>query len=201
MSTRTLASRRTTGIEPRHARSCTAKSWDEAGVCACSPTFQASVYIARDGKLVRKTFPTIAAAKSWRADSTHAIKRGTMSVPTKQSISDGLDAMLAGMKAGSVRNRNRKPFKPSAIRSYEAAVVARLRPMFGARKLTDLQRNDVQDYAEELLAEGLDPSTVRNLLMPLRVLYRIAVRRGEVAVNPTHDLELPEHVQEGVSRS
>jgi len=63
--------------------------------------------------------------------------------------------------------------------------------MFGARKLTDLQRNEVQDYAEELLAEGLDPSTVRNLLMPLRVLYRIAVRRGEAAVNPTHDLELP----------
>jgi integrase len=70
-------------------------------------------------------------------------------------------------------------------------VEARLRPTFGARKLTDLHRNDVQDYAEELLAEGLDPSTVRNLLMPLRVLYRIAVRRGEVAVNPTHDLELP----------
>jgi integrase len=27
--------------------------------------------------------------------------------------------------------------------------------------------------------------------MPLRVLFRIAIRRGEVAINPTHDLELP----------
>lgn len=191
MAGRTLTTRRTTGIEPRHARSCIAKSWDEAGVCDCAPTFQASVYIARDRKLVRKTFPTIAAAKGWRADAAHAVKRGTMVAPTKQTISAGLDAMLEGMKAGSVRNRNRKPFKPSAIRSYEATVEARLRSTFGTRKLTDLHRNDVQDYAEELLSEGLDPSTVRNVLMPLRVLFRIAIRRGEVAINPTHDLELP----------
>jgi integrase len=191
MPSKTLTSRRTPGIEPRHARSCAAKGWDETSVCTCSPTFQAAVYVARDGKLVRKTFPTISAAKSWRADSAHAVKRGTMGAPTKQTIGAGLDAMLEGMKSGSVRNRNRKTFKPSAIRSYEAVVDARLRQTFGNRKLTDLHRNDVQDYAEELLSEDLDPSTVRNVLMPLRVLYRIAIRRGEVAVNPTHDLELP----------
>jgi integrase len=49
----------------------------------------------------------------------------------------------------------------------------------------------VQDLADRLLAEGLDPSTIRNTLMPLRVIYRRAVARGDVAVNPTARVELP----------
>jgi integrase len=42
-----------------------------------------------------------------------------------------------------------------------------------------------------LSAEGLDASTVRNVIMPLRAIYRRALSRGDVAVNPTTALELP----------
>src|SRR5262249_47096882 len=119
------------------------------------------------------------------------VRKGTLTAPTRRTVGEAFDVMLAGMKNGSVRNRNRKPFKPSAIRSYQAVIESRLRERFGSLKLTHLPRNDVQDYAEELVAESLDPSTVRNILMPLRVVFRVAIRRGEIAVNPTHDLELP----------
>jgi integrase len=61
----------------------------------------------------------------------------------------------------------------------------------GAAKLSDVARADVQDLADRLLAKGLDPSTVRNALMPLRAVYRRALARGEVAVNPCAGLELP----------
>lgn len=54
-----------------------------------------------------------------------------------------------------------------------------------------MTRVDLQDLADEMLADGLDPSTIRNVLMPLRVIYRRALSRGEVSVNPTHGLELP----------
>jgi integrase len=37
----------------------------------------------------------------------------------------------------------------------------------------------------------LDPSSVKNILMPLRVIYRRAFARSEVAINPTTGLELP----------
>jgi integrase len=191
MPSRTLTSRRVTGIEPRHARSCKAKGWDKEDICGCSPTFQASVYIARDDKLVRKTFPTIAAAKGWRADSAHAVKRGSMSAPNRRTISDTADALIEGMKDGSVRNRNRKPYKPSVIRTYETWIEARLRPALGTHKLSDLHRNDLQDFTEQLIAEGLDASTVRNILMPLRVIYRRAIQRGDVTVNPLDYLDLP----------
>jgi integrase len=191
MAGRTLTSRRTTGIEPRHARSCTARGWDDEGVCNCSPTFQAQVYDRRSKRIIRKTFPTLATAKSWRADAGHAVKKGTMGAPSKQTFGEAADDLLEGMKSGAVRNRNRKPYKPSVIRTYEVWLDARLRPTFGGSKLADLCRNDFQDYAEELLVEGLDPSTVRNVLMPARVIYKRAVRRGDVAINPTSELELP----------
>jgi integrase len=67
----------------------------------------------------------------------------------------------------------------------------RVLPELGAVRLSALSRVDVQDYADRLLAEGLDPSTIRNTLMPLRAIYRRAVARGEVTVNPTTGLELP----------
>ncbi|HEX2459339.1 MAG TPA: tyrosine-type recombinase/integrase [Vicinamibacterales bacterium] len=95
------------------------------------------------------------------------------------------------MKDGTIRNRNRRPFKPSAIRSYEQSLRNYLRPEFGSVRLCDLTRNDIQDFVDALLAQGLDPSTVRNSIMPLRVIYRRAVRRGVVMVNPMTDLELP----------
>jgi integrase len=50
---------------------------------------------------------------------------------------------------------------------------------------------DVQVYADTLLGEGLDPSTIRNRLMPLRVIYRRALSRGLVHSNPTLGIELP----------
>lgn len=49
----------------------------------------------------------------------------------------------------------------------------------------------VQDLADRLLAEGLDASTVKNTLNPLQAIYRRAVSRGQVAVNPTTNFELP----------
>lgn len=67
----------------------------------------------------------------------------------------------------------------------------RVLPELGSVRLSALSRVDVQDYADRLLAEGLDPSTIRNTIMPLRAIYRRAVARGEVTVNPTTGLELP----------
>ena len=61
----------------------------------------------------------------------------------------------------------------------------------GAAKLSAISHLDLQDFADRMLANGLDPSTIRNTLMPLRVVFRRAVIRGELAVNPCTLLELP----------
>ncbi len=64
-------------------------------------------------------------------------------------------------------------------------------PKLGAARLADVQQIDVQDLADKWLAEGLDPSTVRNHLMPLRAIFRRALQRHELTLNPTANLELP----------
>ena len=107
------------------------------------------------------------------------------------TVRQAAEAWLEGAKAGSIRNRSGDVYKPSVLGGYEASLRRRVLPELGGARLSQLTRLDVQDFAERLLAEGLDPSTVRNTLMPLRVIYRRAVARGEVAVNPTAGVELP----------
>ena len=101
---------------------------------------------------------------------------------------------LQGATKGTIRTRSGHLYKPSALRGYAAALDARILPAFGGRKIEDISRADVQDLVDTLLAEGLSPSTIRNALMPLRVVFRRAVARGVVAVNPTTRLELPAQV-------
>jgi integrase len=96
-----------------------------------------------------------------------------------------------GAGAGTIRNRSGELFKPSTLRAYETAMRLRVLPDLGALRLADLRRPDLQDLVDRLLAEGADASTIRNTLMPLRAIFRRAVARGELAVNPTRELELP----------
>lgn len=96
------------------------------------------------------------------------------------------------MKDGTVLDRSGRRFKPSTIRSYRGALVSRVLPFFGETvRFSELQRGDWQHFADRLLAEGLNASTLRNALMPVRVIYRRALQDGEVAVNPLVNLRLP----------
>jgi hypothetical protein len=88
------------GIEPRHARSCSAKGWQ---ACACNPSFRAEVWSRKEGRKIRRTFPTLAAAKSWRADALGAVKRHQLRTPSRVTLPEALDALVAGMRSGKVR--------------------------------------------------------------------------------------------------
>jgi integrase len=176
------------GITVRHSRRCAEAS---GRCCNCRPGYQAQAYSRRDRKTLRRTFPTLAAAKAWRADAQAAIRRGTLAGPAKTTVAEACEALSSGMADGSIRNRSGETYKPSVIRGYAASIRLYIAPELGAKKLSALSRNDVQDFADRLLAAGLDPSSVRNVLMPLRVIYRRAFARSEVAINPTTALELP----------
>jgi integrase len=114
-----------------------------------------------------------------------------MRAPTPTTLRQAWDAWLAGAKEGTIRTRSGDRYKPSALRSYESAMRLRMLDELGGSKLSDIPRVQVQDFADGMIAGGLDPSTVRNALMPLRAIFRRAVSRGEIAVNPTAGIELP----------
>jgi integrase len=163
----------------------------DGGRCNCSPSYEASVFSVRDGKKLRKTFATLAAAKDWRAEATTAVRRGTMRAPSRATLREASEEWLAGAEEGAIRSRSGKSFKPSTLRIYRQALRTHVLPGLGGARLSDIRILDVQDLADRLLAGGADPSTVRNAIAPLRVIFRRAVFRGEIAVNPTSGLELP----------
>jgi integrase len=177
-----------TGIEVRHKKACASRR----GVrCNCDPTYQASVWSARESKRFRKTFATLADARAWRAETQTGVRRGTLRAPAHTTVAEAAEELVAGMRSGLVRTRSGDIYKPSAIRSYEAALRDHVVPRIGRTRLGDVQHRDVQQIADDLLADGRDPSTIRNGLMPLRVIFRRAVENGDIAVNPCTHLRLP----------
>jgi integrase len=176
------------GIEIRHGKRCRSRS---GGACNCRPTYQASAWSAVEQKRIRKTFPTLAEARAWRSEAQTAIRRGTLRAPSQLTLREVADAWLEGARAGSIRNRSGDRYKPSVVRGYETSLRLRVLPELGARKFSEIRRRDIQDLADRLLGQGLDPSTIRNTLMPVRAIFRRALARGDVAVNPTGGLELP----------
>jgi integrase len=94
------------------------------------------------------------------------------------------------MREGSIPTRSGARYKPAAIRVYEIALRRHVLPELGDVRLSDVRRADVQELADRLTAAGAAASTVQNALEPLRVIYRRAIRRDLVAVDPTRGLEL-----------
>lgn len=205
-----------TGIRVRHAKTCRTSESAEVR-CNCSPTYEANVFDTRSNKKIRKSFPTYTAAHSWRVDALGALKRGTLRYePTPTTLREAAAAFVAGMKDGSVRTKQGRVYKPSVIRGYEQALNSRgHEPMaretnargqqvrrralqrasilddLGARKLSAIERRDLQGVIKRMLAAGCDPSTIRNALMPVRAIFRQAIQEELLVVNPTIGLILP----------
>jgi integrase len=149
------------------------------------------VYDAAAGRKMYRSFPTERAAKRWRRDTAAAVDHGRVTAAESPTVPDAGDALIAAMRAGSARNRQGRAFKPSVIEGYAASLRDWVYPALGARRLAAVRRQHVQALADELAAARKSPSTIRNVLIPLRVVYRRALRAGVVSINPTTDLELP----------
>ena len=176
------------GITKRHSRRCKSQT---GGRCNCSPSYEAGVFAKHEGKKIRKMFASEAEAKAWRAEAQATMARGALRAPTPTTVRHGWDLWKAGAEGGTVRNRSGNPYKPSAIRSYEQSMRLRVLPLLGNTRATEVRRLDVQALVDELLADGHGASTIRCTVLPLRAIFRRALARGEIVVNPCDGLELP----------
>jgi integrase len=180
------------GIVVKHRAGCASEN---DGRCNCRRVYQAAIWSARDGKRIRRHFDSLDAAKMWRAESYGKLRRREFRAPSAMTLEEAAEQWLAGVRAGSIRTRSGDLYKPSTVRSYEQALrgpkdgSGGLLRELGGVKLSDLSLDHMQDFADRLLAAGAQPSTIRNAIMPVRVIC--AWRRREVPVNPTTGLRLP----------
>ena len=176
------------GVYLRHARACDSR---QGKSCSCRPTYQAQAWSARERRPLRRTFPSLAAARAWRAEAQVELRRGRLGAPSETRLKEAATKWLEAAAAGIIRTRSGEPYKPAAIRSYEASLRRFALPELGRLRLSQISRNRLQDLVERLTSEGYAPSTVGNAVLPLRAIYRRACERGEIAQSPTAGLRLP----------
>jgi integrase len=190
------------GIRVRHSRPCQRELAEgkpplrdvDGKPCRCrpGPSYEASVYSPLDHKKIRETFPTPTAARRWRNDALSEVHSGRRRAPTPVAVRQASEKWLKLAKAGVVRTRSGDAYKPSALRLYEEVLRLHLWPEIGAVRLSDLTRPDLQRLANRMMANGLSPSRIRNVFLPIRATYRDAELLGaSVPVNPTVGLRLP----------
>ncbi len=180
--------RRHVGIEVRHKRACGSRF---GCGCSCSPSYQAQVWVPRDGRPIRRSFGSLEEARAWRQETQVAVRRLSVRAPSRVTVREAAEAWMAAAETGLVRTRSGRPYKPAALRTYGLALRTKLLPELGELRLSSVTRNQVQDLVDGLLRQGMASSSVSNAVLPLRAIYRRALVRGEVAVNPTANLTLP----------
>ncbi len=130
------------------------------------------------------------------ATGGHSGKRSQRSqlhepAPTPITLNEAAELWLTAATSGVVRTHSGDAYKPSAIRAYRQALLHRVLPALGSKRLSTINRTMLQDLADEMAAEGLSASSIRNTILPLRAIYRRALNREEVATDPTRKLSLP----------
>jgi integrase len=199
-----------TGISYRHSRRC--KDVDRCRR-TCGGTYEPRVYQKQDKKKVGPpggSFPTLAAAKTWRLNALKLVADKKLRAPTNKTLAQEWDEWLEGARAGSIRKRNGERYKPAVLREYDRAMRLRVVPELGHKRASDVDRPHLLDLKERLLHKYTDngrgvcticgetddehrkvtDSTVANTFRPLQALYRRLQDRG-IPTNPTRDLGLP----------
>lgn len=175
------------GIRTRHARDCASVA-DPNKRCSCKPSWEAAVSVG--GNLRRKSFPSqsmaVAQRDAWRLANAqgevHAkhVLVSVLAGEFKEALEDGM-----------VLNRKREPYRTSTARSYAVLLEKTIIPEFGHYRLDELTAKVIEKHAAAWSKSGTSGSTIRNRLMPLRVIYSDAVRNRDLSASPFDHLRLP----------
>jgi hypothetical protein len=107
------------GIGARHRRFCGSA---EGRACSCRPGYQAQAYSPREERTIRRTFPSLSEARTWRQETQVAVRAGKARAPTRTTLAEASEEWLSLARRGIVLTRSGEPCKPSALRSYEEAL-------------------------------------------------------------------------------
>jgi integrase len=177
------------GVETRHRKACALNS--AGSRCSCQPSYRAEAYDPDRRRRIFKTFPSAAAARSWRSAMQVKIKTGEAGAIDSPTLRDAYAAWATRAADGVIRNNRGEVYKPSVLRSYNEVMHKHVLPRLGSRKLTDVRLVHVQDLIEELHRAGLAARTVHNVVAPLRVVFGDAIRREQARINPCIGVRLP----------
>ena len=175
------------GIEQRHSASCRA-SEDRSRRCTCSTRhYRAWVFDPhRKKRIWSTTYPSQAAAAAWRVETRLALKNRRLVPTPRPLLREAFTDARAGIEGGSIMTRRGTPFAPGSIRNLEADFRNHVDPYFGAARLDEIDRGDLQRWIRGLtsgelshLKRPLSPSAVANCLKPVRLVFRVEAENDD----------------------
>lgn len=176
------------GIYARHQLGC---AIDSGRACNCSPSYWGQVWDRAAGK-PRKTkrLHTVAEARNARADLESTLRAGMLPASNTMRLAKAIENYLEAIKSGRALNKHGRPYKPSAIRDIEGALLRYVEPGLGARRIGDVRRGDVQCLIESLTPEK-SGSRIRTIVNAIHSLYAWAQDRELVDHDPASHVRLP----------
>jgi integrase len=176
------------GIEVRHRTNCASH---RGGRCGCARAYRAYVDDRDTGTRLRKTFPTLDAARSWRIHTLRALANGEISGEGAPTLKRAASDLLEAMEKGTALTRSGRAYKPATVRAYRESLALHVLPALEARRLHEIRQTDLQSLVDQMLAAGAGASTVRNALLPMRVIYRRARQLGRRLQDPCQYVHVP----------
>jgi integrase len=155
-----------------------------------SKSYRACVYDKHAQKYRRSSWsPLLGTAKSARNSLLSLIEAGVLG-DTDLTLSAAVEVFMRGAESGAIRNRSGDVFKPSAIESYKSSLDLHVLPALGGKRLDAIRRKDIQKLIDAMMVR-YSASTIRNMVNPLRTIYRWAEGADLLSVDPTVNLRLP----------
>jgi len=143
------------------------------------------IFDSSTGKMRQKWVPAGKTKK--KADEKFTELMGDVQNGTYREIKQIIFAEFADLWLSSYAETKTKP---STLRSYQDIVNNHLAPVMGDYFLTEITTAMLQRYVVRRLEE-VKPKTVINELVPLKEMFKHAVRWGYLKVNPAEYIERP----------
>lgn len=185
-----------TGIETRHQVKCSKQRGGKN--CTCVPSHRGSVW---DPEAKRNRHSRWFARKSdatrWRADTLSAKHRKKLGPITSPKVDEVASEMFDAIESGLLPTKSGSLYKPSTLRGYRLHYRNEVKPSVGSLKINRLSRRHIQKLVDEL-ASKKSSSSIRNALMPLRLIVRFALQRDLIDSDPFQAIQLPGRFEEPV---
>ncbi|GAB3621787.1 site-specific integrase [Glutamicibacter endophyticus] len=143
----------------------------------------------RTGKRVqhRKAgYPTEKAARVARNKVAASVDNGTYTPPSKVTVEQYLAEWLPR------RQRTGNGLKPTTVSNYRRYIENDITgSIVGAQRITELRRDHVQRFVDQLMDEKRGAVTIRRIIAVLKAAFRYAVRDGYMSANVASDVDLP----------
>jgi site-specific recombinase XerD len=116
---------------------------------------------------------------------------GKPPLAVKLSVVEASDRFIAAMYDGTALSKKGKRYSKSSCRSLENTLRDRIAEELGSVPMDDVRRGQVQTLVDEMVAEKLSGSRVRNVVNALRSLYAYAIPRDLAQDSPIANILLP----------